>query len=149
MSTHQIHVFISHSWTYSDHYDTLSEWVFNQSWRVGQASLAFRDFSVPKSDPIHNAPNSEALKAAIFARISRSHVVIIPSGMYANHSNWIQKEISGAKQYGKPILGVEPWGQQRSSQLVAENADKMVGWNREPMINAIWDLYYRLGSKAA
>jgi len=37
MSTHQIHVFISHSWAYSEHYDTLAEWVFTNSWRSGQA----------------------------------------------------------------------------------------------------------------
>lgn len=149
MSTHQIHVFISHSWTYSGHYDTLSDWIFNQSWSVGQASLDFRDFSVPKSDPIHNAPNSEKLKDAIYARMVRSHVVIIPSGMYANYSTWIQKEVAGAKQYSKPILGIEPWGQQRSAQLVIDSADKMVGWNKEPLINAIWELYYRASSKAA
>ncbi len=38
MSTRQIHVFISHSWAYSNHYDTLSKWIFNKRWSVGQAS---------------------------------------------------------------------------------------------------------------
>jgi len=27
MSARQIHIFISHSWSYSGHYDTLSDWI--------------------------------------------------------------------------------------------------------------------------
>jgi len=46
MSTKQIHVFISHAWSYSDHYDTLADWIFNGNWNSGQASLDFRDYSV-------------------------------------------------------------------------------------------------------
>ena len=62
MSTHQIHVFISHSWSYSGHYQTLSEWIFGEDWSVGQAAIDFRDFSVPKDDPIHDANNERELR---------------------------------------------------------------------------------------
>ena len=86
MSTRQIHVFISHSWAYSSHYDKLSGWIFNKKWNVGQASLDFRDFSVPQNDPIHNASNDTQLKNAIYNKISNSHVIVIPTGMYANYS---------------------------------------------------------------
>jgi len=113
MSTRQIHIFISHAWAHSHHYQTLSEWIFNERWSVGQASLQFLDYSVPKHDPIHNAVNDLQLKRAIFDKIGRSHIIIIPSGMYAAKSKWIQKEIDGAKQYRKPILAVNPFGQER------------------------------------
>lgn len=109
---------------------------------MGQASLDFRDFSIPKDDPIHNAKTDQALQEAIFNKIARSHVVVIPSGMYANYSKWIQKEIDGAKAYSKPILAVNPWGQQKKSGVVLNNADDGVGWNKQPIINAIWQLYY-------
>jgi len=141
MSVHRIHVFISHSWAYSDHYDTLSGWIFDERWSMGQASLELRDYSVPRHDPIHDAPNSRALQEAIFARISRSHIVIIPTGVYASYSSWIRKEIAGAQGYAKPILAVYPWGQQRSSDLVLGSADRTVGWNKKPLIRAIWELY--------
>jgi hypothetical protein len=141
MSTKQIHVFISHSWSYSGHYKTLADWIFDGNWSVGSASLDFRDFSVPKNDPIHDANNAEELKAAIYDKISRSHVVVIPTGMYATHSNWIGKEIAGANYHNKPILAVNPWGQERKSQDVIENAKKSVGWNKDPVINGIWQLY--------
>ena len=140
MGTRQIHIFISHAWDYSGHYGTLADWIFDELWSVGQASLDLRDYSIPRSDPIHNAPNDSALRAAIFDKISRSHVVIIPTGMYVNYSKWIQKEIEGAQAYGKPILAVNPWGQLRKSSVVAA-ADMVVGWNKQPVISGIWELY--------
>ena len=142
MSTRQIHVFISHAWAYSEHYETLEKWIFGETWSVGQASLDFRDYSIPRNNPIHNVSSTQALQDAIFNQIARSHVVVIPSGMYASHSNWIQKEIDGAKAYNKPILAVNPWGQERRSGVVLNNANAGVGWNKQPLINAIWNLYY-------
>ncbi len=142
MSNRQIHVFISHAWAYSEHYEILESWIFKENWSVGSASLDFRNFSIPKNDPIHNVTNTKMLEAAIFKQIAKSHVVVIPSGMYASYSNWIQKEIDGAKDYEKPILAVNPWGQQKKSGVVLSNADDGVGWNKQPIINAIWQLYY-------
>jgi hypothetical protein len=62
--------------------------------------------------------------------------------MYANYSKWIQKEIEGAKYYGKPILAVNPWGQERKSSTVQAAADRYVGWNSKSVAQGIWDLYY-------
>ena len=141
MSKHQIHIFISHSWTYSDHYNTLASWIFDQNWSVGQASLDLRDFSVPRDDPIHNASTERQLREAIFRQIVRSHVVVIPTGMYANYSKWIRKEIDGANQGAKPILAVNPWGQLRTSSIVSAAATETVGWNSKSVIAGIWSLY--------
>ena len=141
MSKHQIHIFISHSWTYSDHYNTLASWIFDQNWSVGQASLDLRDFSVPRDDPIHNASTERQLREAIFRQIVRSHVVVIPTGMYANYSKWIRKEIDGANQWAKPILAVNPWGQLRTSSIVSAAATETVGWNSKSVIAGIWSLY--------
>ena len=141
MSVRQIHVFISHSWTYSEHYETLAKWIFEGKWSVGQASLDFRDYSVPRNDPIHDAQSERALRDAIFAKIGRSHVIVIPTGMYANHSKWIQKEIDGAGAHKKPILAVNPWDQERKASTVLDSATDSVGWNKQPIINKIWNLY--------
>ena len=143
MSTKQIHVFISHSWAYSSHYDTLSGWIFNEKWSVGQASLDFRDFSVPQNDPIHNASNDTQLKNAIYNKISNSHVIVIPTGMYVNYSKWIKKEIEGANNYRKHILAVNIWAQEKKSCTVQQNATELVGWNKKSVINGIWGLYNR------
>ncbi len=141
MSTRQIHVFISHSWAYSNHYNTLADWIFNRNWSVGQASLDLRDYSVPQNDPIHNANNDAQLRRALYNQIAKSHVIVIPTGMYASYSKWIQKEIDGAGKYGKPILAVNPWGAQRTSADVKDAANKVVGWNADSVVGGIWELY--------
>lgn len=143
MSIHQVHVFISHSWSYSGHYDKLSEWIFQQNWRSGQATIDFRNYSVPKSDPILNANTDKLLRDAIYRQISRSHVVVIPTGMYSHYSKWIGKEIDGANLYGKPILAVDLRGAQRTSSVVSNAASKCVAWNSTSVAAGIWDLYYR------
>lgn len=145
MSTHQVHVFISHAWAHSGHYVTIAGWIFGQPWSTGQASVSFRNYSVPRDDRIHDAPNTAALQAAIFRQIAMSHVLVIPTGMYAAYSKWIQREIDGAKGYGKPIVAVHPWAQERRASVVARAADATVGWNREPLLRAIWDLHFRGG----
>jgi len=141
MSTRQIHVFISHAWAHSQDYDTLAKWIFEDNWSIGQASLDFRNYSVPKNDPIHNAKNDKELQIAIFNQIARSHVVVIPVGMYASYSKWIQKEIDGSLGYKKPILAVIPRGKKRMSGVVVDNATAEVGWNRQSVIDGIWGLY--------
>lgn len=142
MSNHNINIFISHSWAYSGHYDTLSNWIFGGNWSVGQASLNFKNFSVPKNDPIHGTGTDKALKEKIYNKIALCHVVVIPTGMYTNYSKWIQKELDGCSDYSKPILAVNPWGQERKSTVVKNLATKTVGWNKQPVIKAIWNLYY-------
>jgi hypothetical protein len=141
INAHKIHVFISHAWSYSGHYQTLEKWIFSTEWNSGGVPLLFRDFSIPKTDPIHNAKTDKALKEAIFNKIRRSHVIVIPCGMYASYSYWIQKEIDGAKFYKKPILAVNPWAQQRKSSVVINNSDKQVGWNQKPVVQSVFDLF--------
>jgi len=140
MSYH-ISVFISHSWSYSDHYDTLREWIFGDSWNSNGTPINFYDQSVPKDNPIHNAPDAEALRRAIWAQIAKSQVIVIPTGMYANYSIWIKKEIEGARHYARPVLAVDPWGQKKSSSVVMGAASEDVGWTKQSVVNGIWKLY--------
>ncbi len=141
MSQHRIHIFVSHSWAYSKHYDRLASWIFGSSHRRGQAVISCRDYSVPRDDPIHNAPSERKLKEAIYRKIARSHVVVIPTGMYVSYSRWIQKEIDGALALEKPILAVVPWRQKRKPSELVEIADNVVNWRRQSVVKAIWSLY--------
>lgn len=130
-------LFISHSWTYGDAYDRLMDLIDNRPY------FSFKDYSVPKDDPIHNAPNQRLLYEAIKRQISRCHVVIILAGVYATYSKWINHEINISKNEfypSKPILAVQPWGAERTSRVVKENADLIVGWNTESIIEAIRQL---------
>lgn len=135
-----MNVFISHSWTYSDHYNKLAEWIFDERWFINDTQLNFFDTSVPKDNPIHFAPSDQELQAAIFQRIAQSHVVVIPTGMYASYSKWIGKEIEGSRLYRKPILAVDPWAQKRASSVVMAASTQAVGWNKQSVINGVWNL---------
>lgn len=136
----QIGIFISHSWKYSNHYDTLAEWIFEEKWASDGLPVEFVDLSVPKDDPIHYAPNDATLQAAIYRKIALSSVVVIPTGMYASYSKWIGKEIAGSQAYGKPILAVNPWGQEKKSSVVQAAAKEVCGWNKNSVAQGIWRL---------
>ena len=133
-------VFISHSWSHSEHYRCLAEWIFDEPWQSNLRPIQFVDTSVPKENPIHYARNEQQLRQAIYNRIAQSDVVVIPTGMYASYSNWIGKEIDGSRLLGKPILAVNPWAQERKSSIVGEAAAKVVGWNKQTVVQGVWDL---------
>ncbi len=59
------------------------------------------------------------------------------AGVYSSYSKWIQKEIEIAKSYGKPIIAVEPWASEKTSQVVKDNADIIVKWQSKSVVDAI------------
>ena len=137
--SYSVSVFVSHSWANSGHYDTLANWIFVERWKVNGTPIFFINTSVPRDNPIHNAKNTEQLRAQIYAKIASSHVVVCPTGMYSTHSTWISRELGGAQLYGRPVVGVNPWAQKRKSVFVQEKATVTVGWTKQSVINAIWN----------
>lgn len=130
-------LFISHSWTHSDKYEGLIELLNKDS------NFSYKNYSVPKDDPIHDADNDEELYEAIKDQISPSSVVIILAGVYASYSKWINKEIKIAKNefyVPKSIIAVEYWGAEKTSKVVKDNADKVVKWQSKSIIDAIKEL---------
>lgn len=132
----QYNIFISHSWAYGDAYDKLIK-MLNDDPR-----FSFKDYSVPKDDPIHNAPNSAQLSKAIQDQMRFCDVIIILAGVYSTYSSWINKEIDIAKGFTnpKPILAIEPWASEKTSTVVKDNADKIVKWNTSSIVSGIRDL---------
>jgi hypothetical protein len=104
--------------------------------------FSFKDYSVPKDDPIHNAPNSAELSTAIQNQMRFCDVIIILAGVYSTYSSWINKEIKLAKGFTnpKPILAIEPWASEKTSQVVKDNADKIVKWSTSSIISAIREI---------
>jgi len=124
-------LFISHSWAYDDQYDRLVELLKEQP------NFLWSDHSVPKDDPIHNAPSVEKLKEAIKGQMNGVNCVLILAGVYSSYSRWIQREIELAKELGKPIVAIEYWGAERTSQVVKDAADVVVRWNSSSIVEAI------------
>ena len=130
-------IFISHSWKYGDSYDRLTKLLSARGY------FSYRDYSVPKDDPIHTRGTDRELKAAIKRHMSPTHVIVILAGVYATYSKWINQEILIAKtgfSTPKPVLAIQPWGAERTSRVVQSAADKVVGWNTESVVRAIREL---------
>ena len=129
MSTYNI--FISHSWSYSDQYQGLVRLLNNAEY------FSYKNYSVPKDDPIHNASNKYELKEAIRNQMQYASCIIILAGVYSTYSKWINIEIELAKEMGKKIIAVQPWGANRTSDIVKKSADEIVAWNPSSIVSAI------------
>lgn len=132
MSTYNL--FISHSWAYDETYQGLVNILNNQ---VVPGIFTYKNYSVPKNDPIHNAPTVTALRAAIDQQIKSSSCVLILAGVYSTYSKWINIEIEIARKYGKKIIAIEPWGAERTSSTVKNAANYIVKWNGASIVKAI------------
>ncbi|MCI8673109.1 MAG: TIR domain-containing protein [Lachnospiraceae bacterium] len=132
-------IFISHAWRYSDSYKQIVRWL-NEAQNEGK--LVWKNYSVPEHDPLID-PNTtigkNKLKDMLKEQIRPASKILVLSGMYVAYSEWIDFEIDTSVNYGKYIIGVKPWDQQRIPSKVSNNADIVVGWNKNSVINAVID----------
>ena len=128
------HLFISHSWRYGDAYVKLISLLRNDR------SFVFRDYSVPKINPILGMRSDKSLSLAIREKMSHSTVVVVLAGVYATYSKWIDEELRIATEDfdpKKPIVAVAPWGSQKTSVPVKRVADRIVQWNKRSILRGI------------
>ncbi len=133
----QYNLFISHSWSYSDAYDKLVNLLENAE------DFDFKNYSVPKDNPVHTNGTDKELKAAIKEQMSHASVVLILAGVYSSYSKWINKEIKIAKNefnIPKKIIAIEPRGSQKTSSVVKDAADDTVKWQTKSIVDAIKEL---------
>ncbi len=131
-------LFITHAWD-NQEYDALVDLI------RPDVSFRWENLSVPKENPIAmliGLPKSiRKLVHELDDRIRRADCVVIITGMYVAHRQWIQSEIEAALEFKKAIVGVAPRGQERipeAARLAIEQANgEQVRWNRESIISAI------------
>ena len=126
--------FLSHAGYYSKGYTRFFE-LINEA-----PNFKYRNYFVPKHDPVVE-PGTTVGKAKLTQlldnQIKPAYCFLVMAGMYVAHKNWIQKEIEIAQKYGKPVIGLILWGQERTQSLIQEATNEMVGWNTASMIDAI------------
>lgn len=129
------YLFISHSWSYEDAYTRLCHLLDNAP------RFDYRDYSVPRDEPIHNAPNQQALRDAIMRQMNFTQIVIVIAGVYATYSKWINIELDLAKRhFCKPVLGIKPYANKRISSVVRRDADLIVNWRINSIVKGIRQL---------
>lgn len=124
-------LFISHSWSYSDAYEKLINLLDSAD------NFSYKNYSVPKDDPIHNTKYDYQLKAAIRNKMQHASCVLILAGVYSAYSKWINIEIELANEMGKRIIAIEPWGAERTSKTVKSSATEIVKWQTSSIVKAI------------
>ncbi len=124
------HIFVPHAWDYEQEYQRLVCLLH------GVEGFEFKNYSVPKDDPLDCDSNKD-LEQALRRQMEYTSVVVIPAGMYVNYRKWIQKEIDLAKEMKKPIIAVKPWGSEQIPSVIRDCADEIVGWNKESIVEAI------------
>lgn len=124
-------LFISHVWKYDSDYTRIVQ-------MLDQApNFSMRNYSCPREDPAVDPTvkcTRKELIAALDGQIRPVNCVIVLAGMYVAYSGWIQEEINIAVGYRKPIIGVKPWGTERTPRAVSDVANIIVGWNTSSIV---------------
>ena len=121
---------ISHSWSYPNHYETIKGWLDDSSY------FEWSNHSISADNPFDSTTDKE-LKEKITRQISGCSAVIVVAGMYANYSKWIDYEIEEALRLNKPIIGLKPWGSEKTPSKISNNATVLVGWNSASVVEAV------------
>ncbi|MBF0133898.1 MAG: TIR domain-containing protein [Magnetococcales bacterium] len=135
----RLQVFISHGWEYSEDYEFVKQ-------TITKGFADFVDYSDSKENPIA-PPNQRILNKEMLRiideRIRSCSLFVVLGGMYAKHSDWIEKEVNIALKYNKSVLVVRPRNQQMVPVFLQNNATEMVNYYGPSIIDAIKKLLGR------
>lgn len=129
------HLFASHSWSDGDSFEKLTGLLHMPSGPL--SDFHYQLYSVSKDDPIQNIPSKKPLRAAIEEKMKSCSCILIMSGVYKAYSKWIDIEIDIAKKLRKRIILIDPWRNDKATEVEKKAAHVIVKWNDESVINAI------------
>ncbi|MEO1151364.1 MAG: TIR domain-containing protein [Pseudomonadota bacterium] len=127
-------LFISHSWAYTDSYEKLISMLNDAKY------FTYKNYSVPKDDPVHTNGTDKELYAAILRKMQPCHAILVLAGVYSSYSKWRSKELKIAQsEFSAPkkIIAIQPWGAERTSIEVKSAATDIVAWNTSSILGAI------------
>ncbi|OSP28945.1 hypothetical protein B5U79_27195, partial [Klebsiella pneumoniae] len=95
------------------------------------------DYSEVTVDNRINSEQRDYIRGVLKKRIISSDVFLVMAGMYTSYSDWMKWEIETAKKNNIPVIAVKPRGAERIPVIIQENADVIVGWNSNSIVNNI------------
>lgn len=126
------HIFISHAWRYSDDYNRLIDLLDHTP------EFSYSDYSINQDKSLTQGKISDyILEEKLKEQIRNASVVLVLLGMYYEYHSWMQTEFKIAKEMGKPIIGILPWGQKRGPDGSRLGCTAVVGWNKQNIVNHI------------
>lgn len=121
-------VFISHSWKQDKDYWTLIK-------RFEYYNFNFYNHSIPEEKAV-NTETAAKIEKSIRNKIQGCSKVLVLACPYANNY-WIKKEIEIAKELKKEVIAIRPWNQKGIPKYLENNADKIIGFNANAIIETI------------
>ena len=107
-------------------------------------NFSYMNYSAPEDNPLFDDNGKMhpdwMIKEKISTKIGCSQIVLVLSGMYGAYSNWMPFEIEEAKRMRKPIIGIVPYGGERTPSIIQNAATEMVRWNTDSIVSAIREL---------
>ncbi|EHZ3054543.1 TIR domain-containing protein, partial [Salmonella enterica subsp. enterica] len=95
------------------------------------------DYSEVTVDNRINSEQRDYIRGVLKKRIISSDVFLVMAGMYTSYSDWMKWEIETAKKNKVPVIAVKPRGAERIPVIIQDNADVIVGWNSNSIVNNI------------
>ncbi|WP_411544222.1 TIR domain-containing protein [Klebsiella pneumoniae] len=130
MTTKNYTAFVSHSWDYDKQLKNLKS-------LIEKNSTITIDYSEVTVDNRINSEQRDYIQGVLKKRIISSDVFLVMAGMYTSYSDWMKWEIETAKKNNIPVIAVKPRGAERIPVIIQENADVIVGWNSNSIVNNI------------
>ncbi len=125
-----IRLFVSHTFEATPDYHRIFEYL------ESVASFYYVNYSDPAKVPSEGG--KEAIKEEYRNQVTPVEAVIILSGLFSEHRDWITYLMDLAGALEKPIIAIEPFGGvQEIAAEVAERADAVVGWNDRNIVDAV------------
>jgi glutaminase len=127
-------LYLSHSWNYNHAYKKLNALLGTRQ------DFSYNDFFVSENKK-HSRYTERQLYETIRQKMKHCQAILIMCGVYTQYSRWLNKEIIlGKDELRKPIIAIQPFEPNRTSLIVKQNADRIVDWNLDLIINTIEEL---------
>lgn len=123
-----IRVFVAHVFGESDDYLRIFEYL--------ESNEHFFYINCSEPDRMPSA-GTDAVKKELKRQIEAAEAVMLPASLYLEKTDWARYQIKCAKDAGRPIVAVRPFGETGMPSQVTAVADECVAWNNREMADAL------------
>jgi hypothetical protein len=137
-----VNIYVSHAWSHGDYYDKLFKLV-QAEMRAAPQAFGARLHGLSINDAAHTHPAADELRASMRYPMSRSSVLVLPTGLYSQYAKWIDLEIGlacGGFDLRRRILAIDLFAPDAKPTPVQQHADKVLPWTRSGIIGALKEL---------
>lgn len=125
-----IKLFVAHAWEDSDDYFRVFEYLESDS------NFYYQNFSTPDKPPA--AGDRETQREDMRRQIAPAEAVIVPCGLYRQHSEMVLFQMNFAKSANKPVIVMRAYGvKEPIPKAIGDLADETVDWDKRSLIDAI------------